>query len=141
MASLGVFAAIFDDEGRILCVHRAYLPFNWTLPGGRVEPGESPIAALAREVHEETGLIVEPGDLIGMDAAPFKDDLVLFFRCGFVSRGPWSANGEIAEVSFRAADDLPASLSRRSAARVADAFEGRRGVFRVFANEVEGVLP
>ena len=86
MATVGVFAAIFDEDRRILCVRRAYPPHNWTLPGGRVELGESPIEALLREVHEETGFVVEAGELIGVYAAPFKDDLVLFFECTVLSR-------------------------------------------------------
>src|ERR671916_412733 len=37
----------------------------WSLPGGRVEPGENDAAALVREMAEETGLVVQPGDLVG----------------------------------------------------------------------------
>lgn len=61
MTTIGVFAAIFDDEGRILCVKRAYGPQNWTTPGGRMDSGESPIVALEREVREETGISSRPG--------------------------------------------------------------------------------
>ena len=50
MPTLGVFAAIFDDIGRILCVRMNYAMQAWTTPGGRVEQGESPLAALKREV-------------------------------------------------------------------------------------------
>jgi 8-oxo-dGTP pyrophosphatase MutT (NUDIX family) len=56
MPTLGVFAAIFDDSGRILCVRMNYATRAWTTPGGRVEVGESPFAALRREVLEESGL-------------------------------------------------------------------------------------
>lgn len=135
MPTVGVFAAIFDEDRRILGVHRAYPPFNWTLPGGRVEAGESPIEALLREVREETGFVVEAGEFIGVYAAPFKDDLVLFFECAVVSRDGWTPDGEIAEVGFLSADGLPTDLSPRTAARIADAFAGARGVVRVFADE------
>jgi len=38
---------------------------NWQLPGGRLEPGESPIDAVVREVKEETGLRAQVGRLTG----------------------------------------------------------------------------
>lgn len=51
-----VVAAVIEREGRILCCQRrrgASFPFMWEFPGGKVEPGESPEAALARELQEE----------------------------------------------------------------------------------------
>jgi 8-oxo-dGTP diphosphatase len=53
MASLGVFAAIFDGANRILLVRQGYGSRRWSTPGGRVKPGESPVAALRRETNEE----------------------------------------------------------------------------------------
>jgi len=135
VTTVGVFAAILDRDRRILCVRRAYAPHNWTLPGGRVESNESPIEALVREVAEETGCIVEPGELIGVYAAPFKDDVVLFFECILRSRGEWRPDAEIAEVAFRPEDDLPDDLTPRTRVRITDAFSGARGVVRVFAEE------
>ncbi len=135
MTTLGVFAAIFDEDHRILCVRRAYPPYNWTLPGGRVEENESPIDALVREVAEETGCDVHPGGLVGVYAAPFKDDLVLFFECILRSRGEWRPDAEIAEVSFMPADGSPHDLSSRTRARIDDAFAGVRGVVRVFVDD------
>src|SRR6266853_970346 len=61
MPTLGVFAAILDNSGRILCVRMNYATRAWTTPGGRVEPGESPLDALKREVLEESGLDVVAG--------------------------------------------------------------------------------
>lgn len=62
-----VGAVVRDDTGRVLLVLRAHAPAagNWSLPGGRVEPGESPDDAVTREVAEETGLRVEVGRLVG----------------------------------------------------------------------------
>jgi 8-oxo-dGTP diphosphatase len=55
---LGVGAVLVDRDGRVLLVRRAHPPSAgaWTLPGGRVEPGESTEAAIVREVREETAL-------------------------------------------------------------------------------------
>ncbi len=56
-----------DAAGRLLLIQRGHPPGEglWSLPGGRVEPGESDDAALVREVREETGLTVEVGPLAG----------------------------------------------------------------------------
>jgi 8-oxo-dGTP diphosphatase len=60
---LAAGAVVRDAAGRLLLVQRGKDPEagRWTLPGGRVEPGESPAAAAAREVTEETGLVVAVG--------------------------------------------------------------------------------
>ena len=60
-------AVITDGTGRILLVQRGRPPGVglWSVPGGRVEPGETDAAAVAREVREETGLIVTVGALLG----------------------------------------------------------------------------
>src|SRR3569623_1931471 len=57
----------YDEAGRLLLVQRANEPGRglWSVPGGRVEPGEDDAAALVREMHEETGLLVTPGALVG----------------------------------------------------------------------------
>ena len=57
----------YDDEGRLLLIQRGHEPGRglWSVPGGRVEPGEDDAAALVREMREETGLEVAPGPLVG----------------------------------------------------------------------------
>lgn len=59
-------AVVRDAAGRLLLVRRAHEPAQgmWSLPGGRIEPGETPAQAAAREVAEETGLAVEVGALL-----------------------------------------------------------------------------
>jgi mutator protein MutT len=61
-----VGAVILDDD-RVLLIRRGHGPAagNWSLPGGRVEFGETMAEALVREVQEETGLEVALGDYIG----------------------------------------------------------------------------
>jgi 8-oxo-dGTP diphosphatase len=65
-----VGAVIKDAAGRLLLVRRGHEPGAglWSLPGGRIEPGESDQQAVSREVLEETGLSVECGPLLGTAA-------------------------------------------------------------------------
>lgn len=58
---LGVGAIVWNDRGEVLLVRRANPPrrHEWSLPGGKVEFGETLRAAVAREVREETGLVIE----------------------------------------------------------------------------------
>jgi 8-oxo-dGTP diphosphatase len=62
-----VGALVRDGAGRLLVVQRAREPSagTWSLPGGRVEPGETDAEAVTREVREETGLTVRPAALVG----------------------------------------------------------------------------
>lgn len=55
MKSIEVVAAVLVDDGKILATQRGYGEFEgkWEFPGGKIEPGEAPEAALAREIHEE----------------------------------------------------------------------------------------
>ena len=63
---------MLDDAGRLLLVRRRNAPGRglWSVPGGRVEPGESLTAAVAREVREETGLDVRVGAEVGRVTIP-----------------------------------------------------------------------
>lgn len=69
-----VGALVYDHRGRLLLIQRGQEPGRglWSLPGGRVEPGETDQEALVREVAEETGLRVRPRRLVGrvVRAAP-----------------------------------------------------------------------
>ncbi len=58
--------AVVVDAGRVLLVRRGHEPLkgHWSLPGGLLELGESLQAGVVREVREETGLLVEPLELI-----------------------------------------------------------------------------
>ena len=67
-----VGAVVKDDAGRLRLITRGPDPGRglWSIPGGRVEAGETDEEAVAREVREETGLSVVPGPLIGSVLLP-----------------------------------------------------------------------
>ena len=62
-----VGGVVHDEDGRLLLIRRAQEPAlgRWSIPGGRVEPGETDAQAVARELREETGLDVVCGTLAG----------------------------------------------------------------------------
>ncbi|WP_409332171.1 NUDIX hydrolase [Trujillonella humicola] len=62
-----VGAVVHDAGGRLLLIRRGADPGRglWSVPGGRVEPGETPAEAVEREVREETGLQVRAGAVVG----------------------------------------------------------------------------
>jgi 8-oxo-dGTP diphosphatase len=62
-----VGAVVTDEQGRLLVIQRGHDPGAglWSIPGGRIEPGETDAQALVREMLEETNLQVKVGRLIG----------------------------------------------------------------------------
>ena len=72
MPEIAAVGAIAVRDGALLLIRRGHAPSRgrWSLPGGRVEPGETPREALVREIAEETGLSVEVGELVGEVVRP-----------------------------------------------------------------------
>ncbi len=72
---LTVDAVIVDASRGVVLIRRGHPPFagSWALPGGFVETGETCEAACVREAREETGLEVEPVELIGVYSTPGRD--------------------------------------------------------------------
>ena len=77
-----VGAVVTDGRGRLLMIKRGHEPGAglWSIPGGRIEPGETDAEALVREMFEETGLAVEAGPLIGSVRRPGLDGAVIDIR-------------------------------------------------------------
>ena len=98
------------DKG-LLLVRRGRAPSRgrWSLPGGRVEPGETAEQALLREVAEETGLVVEIGALVGEVTRPGVADVIYRiqdFRVTAVG-GVLTAGDDAAEVAWVPIDQVP----------------------------------
>jgi ADP-ribose pyrophosphatase YjhB (NUDIX family) len=95
----GAHALVTDDEGRILVVRTTYLGPGWSLPGGRVERGETPHAAAIRETREETGIEVRLDRLVLVEA--FRPRSVSFvFTARAVGGALAPQFGEIAEAGW-----------------------------------------
>jgi len=108
---IAVSAAIFRD-GQVLLARRARSPAKgfYSLPGGRVEFGESLHQALSREVDEETGLEIEIIGLAGwrevLPTAPGTGHyLIMSFAARWVAREP-SLNDELDDFRWVAPDAL-----------------------------------
>jgi 8-oxo-dGTP diphosphatase len=79
MAGLEVVAAVMVRDGRVLaCRRAAHKPGagTWEFPGGKVEPGERPEEALAREIREELGIDVTVGALVDRSEVPVGDRVI-----------------------------------------------------------------
>lgn len=133
MATPRVAAGVlfFDAYGRVLLVQPTYKD-HWDIPGGYVEPGESPLSAARREVTEELGLKVPLEQLLVVDWAPNEgegDKLLFIFDGGEL---PAAARSEIvlppdelAEYSFVDVAELTRRLIPRLARRVHGALAAR----------------
>ncbi len=121
---VGSAAAIFDREGRILLVKHNYGRRNWELPGGRVEPGESPMEAVVREVREETGLAATVVRLNAVYHRRYDDSLQFVFIAEIPDAEPHPGPDEIDECSYFPVDALPRPLSNFTLQRIADAVAG-----------------
>jgi 8-oxo-dGTP diphosphatase len=100
-----VGAVVHDAAGRLLLIRRGHAPHAglWSLPGGRVEAGESPETAIEREVREETGLQVRAGAAVGRIRIPGGEVVydVVDFACSLIdSEQQPVAGDDAAEVVF-----------------------------------------
>jgi 8-oxo-dGTP diphosphatase len=114
MATPRVAAGVLyrDDRGRVLVVHPTYKE-HWDIPGGYVEPGESPLAAARREVIEELGAPLTVGRFLLVDWAPAAsegDKLLFVFDGGAMDADTVARvvpdGNEISHISFETLDSM-----------------------------------
>ena len=107
-----VGGVVLDSQGRLLVIKRGRPPGAglWSIPGGRVEPGESDAEALVRELLEETGLRVEPGVLLGGVTRPGPASVVyeIYDYTATVVSGDLAAGDDAAEACWVTAAALHA---------------------------------
>ena len=108
---LVVAGLIVGDDRRVLISQRRadqVLPLQWEFPGGKVEPGESPVAALIRELREELGVEVMVGKIwdVMFHAYPTFDVVMLVYACR-LHAGAIPRAIEVANIAWVANDELP----------------------------------
>jgi 8-oxo-dGTP diphosphatase len=108
---LVVAGLIVGPDRRVLITQRRAdqaLPLQWELPGGKVEPGEAPVAALERELAEELGVAVVVGRIwdVLFHAYPTFDLVMLVYACRLVA-GAEPRAVEVADLAWVATDALP----------------------------------
>ncbi|MGO8959969.1 MAG: NUDIX hydrolase [Streptosporangiaceae bacterium] len=99
-----VGAIINDESGRLLLILRGHEPGKglWSVPGGRIEPGETDQQAVVREVREETGLEVACGRLLGAVERPGLAGAIIDIRdyAAVVTGGGLAAGDDAADVRW-----------------------------------------
>ena len=105
-----VGAIVADGRGRLLMIKRGHEPGAglWSIPGGRIEPGETDAEAVVREMIEETGLTVEVGRLIGRVQRPGLNGAVIDIRdyAATVTGGTLRAGDDAADARWVAPGEL-----------------------------------
>ena len=115
---LFVVAAAIIKDNKVFSAQRGNkgkTAFKWEFPGGKIEPGESPEQALARELREELSINVEVHELITAIVDEYEDVILHIdtYRCSLISGTPtlsehinmaWSDKNELDKLGFSPAD-------------------------------------
>lgn len=122
----------FNAAGQILLVNPTYKQM-WELPGGYLEPGETPTVALRRELIEELGVALPVSSLLVADWAPREgegDKLLFVFDGGVLTLAQIASitvdGKEISEFAFHDLGDMDKLLIPRLARRVHAALDARK---------------
>lgn len=120
---IDVVAAVIVLDGRVLCARRGpgRLEGKWEFPGGKIEPGETPKGALAREVAEELGVVIVVGERVETTHYEYTFGSIVLqtFRCTLAAGAPaarehtsiaWKLPRELTLLDWAPAD-IPAVRS------------------------------
>jgi 8-oxo-dGTP diphosphatase len=120
---VGVGAIIIED-GRVVLVKRGHSPLQgkWSIPGGVLEVGETLRTAVVREAREETGLTIEPGELLGVFERVVPDEqgrmryhyVLIDFLCRRVAGDLIAADDAEEAVWFRREELTGLELARET---------------------------
>ncbi len=111
MSLVLVSAGVLIEGARVLVTKRkagAHLAGLWEFPGGKVAPGESPQAALVRELHEELGVRARVGRPLDVahHAYPEREILLLFFLVELEAGSPAPRALDVADLAWVGAEGL-----------------------------------
>ena len=138
---IGVSAVVFnEDKTKVLVQKREDLKI-WTIPGGGVEPNESPNEAVIRETKEETGIEVEPIRISGIYLRDirFLEALNITFVCKPI-KGKFTTSSENVDVAWMPIDKALKVTVGQSAPKIKDALSEENKVF-LRINKDLGNLP
>jgi ADP-ribose pyrophosphatase YjhB (NUDIX family) len=123
-----VTATLIPMKDGLILVQRKFEPFvgDWCLPGGFIEHTEHPAESAAREVLEETGLIIDTPHLVGASAPGHGINVVILFYLGKPIGGELLAGDDAMDVRSFKKDELPPNV----------AFELHRNMVRQFFDGV-----
>ena len=125
--TLGVRALVVDADRRVFLVQHTYVR-GWHLPGGGVEPGETLIDALVRELREEANIEpTAPPRLHGVffnDRISRRDHVAVFVVADFRQIAEPVPDHEIIAHGFFALDQLPNDTAASTRARIVEVFGG-----------------
>ena len=116
---LFVVAGAIIKDGKVFSAQRGNsgkTAFKWEFPGGKINPGETPEQALARELVEELSINVEVHELIYSVVDEYEDVILHIdtYRCTLLSGAPtlsehidlaWSDKNQLDKLEFSPADD------------------------------------
>jgi ADP-ribose pyrophosphatase YjhB (NUDIX family) len=104
---------VLERDGKVLLSRRGIEPRRgyWDLPGGFLEEGEEPLAGLAREFREETGLEVRPREWLGTHLEPYDHYFVLGLTWLVEAAGEPRAADDADELGWFGPDEIPEEMA------------------------------
>jgi ADP-ribose pyrophosphatase YjhB (NUDIX family) len=115
--------ALIVNQDKLLLIKRAEDPFKgyWDIPGGFLEAGEHPEAGAIREIHEETGLLIQLENILGIFMDTYGDSgepVLNIFYTAMVIGGEARAGSDATHLHWFALNALPEQIAFESAGEV-----------------------